>query len=113
MQLYTDDNDNFKIKDWGYDEDAKIDLTFTLNGDGTITVPKQFTGYIHPTYGEVSIIDVYSYYGSDRGGSYDHHSGTFSLYVVYIVDAGSWSRDYDTFILDMNTVTRSPSRIQH
>lgn len=113
LQLYTDDNDNFKIKDWGYVEDAKIDLTFTLNGDGTITVPKQFTGYIHPTYGEVSIIDVYSYFGSDRGGSYDHHSGTFSLYVVYIVDAGSWSRDYDTFILDMNTVTRSPSRIQH
>lgn len=113
------------ISDWGYGIDFQMtcaDLTdLDADGDVTIHIPCQFTGYVHTTYGEVWVADSYNYLSflRDKGFNvsqaeidsyefasyYSPETGTFNPFLAYYVPfydtGGSWfGENYELFQLD-------------
>lgn len=87
-------SNKYKISHWGYD----VDFTFTLNEDGTVSVPEQETGYEHSSYGMVMVCDYNTYAGStDYPCYYDSETGTFTFCLVYYVEAVYLAYGYETF----------------
>lgn len=92
-------NITLTISDWGYGVPFQIvipDLNSKYS-DGTIpvTVPCQFTGYVHDTYGPVWAADYYSYlkdYANNANAdsyygesTYDPEAGYFDLRMIYYI----------------------------
>lgn len=88
----------FTISHWCYD----VDFNFVWNmDDNTITVPEQFTGYTHSSYGDVYVSDLNTYVGSNSQAAsyYDATSATFYFNLIYYVDAGYFGYGYETFAI--------------
>ena len=90
-----DSNPNrFKVSHWGYD----VDFYFEFQEDGSVLVDDQETGYVHSSYGMVSVRDYVTAAGTTEYGqsSYDPETGTFSFLVNYYVSAGSFGSGVET-----------------
>lgn len=85
-----DTDDQYKIVDWG----GGVDFNFTWNSKtNAVSVPENYIGDAHPSYGEVFCSDAASYGNSnippaDYPCSYDAASSTFTFNLVYYVSAG-------------------------
>lgn len=97
-------SNKYKISHWGYD----VDFTFTLNEDGTVSVPEQETGYEYSSYGMVMVCDYNTYTGStDYPCYYDSETNTFVFCLVYYVEEGAVGYGYETFqITDQSVKAR-------
>lgn len=97
LTLYKSDSNanRYKIEHWGYD----VDFKFTYNEEtGEIKVDDQETGFVHPDYGMIYIMDYADYKPSDGISSY-YKDGTFYFAVFYYDADGAWGADYETFTL--------------
>lgn len=92
----SDSNPNrYKVEHWGYD----VDFKFTYNAEtGEVVVDDQETGYVHPSYGMVNVIDVSTYYETNEMPGY-YENGVFYFAVAYYVSDGSFGYNYETFTL--------------
>lgn len=83
-------DDQYKIVDWG----GGVDFNFTWNSKtNAVSVPENYIGTAHPSYGDVFCSDAASYGSSkypaaDYPCSYDASTGTFTFNLVYYVSAG-------------------------
>lgn len=68
---------------------AGVDVTFTVNDDLTITVPTQ-TGWVHPTYGNVSV-------QGQAGSAVSPCTGTITLVLKHFVPEGSFGTGAEVF----------------
>lgn len=98
----SDQNEyRFKISHVFYD----VDFIFEMDPEtGALSYEDQFTGYTHPTYGDVMVGEMRNYYADaeDYVGSFSN--GKFKFYNVYFVDAGSFGYGIETFTLTANAV---------
>jgi hypothetical protein len=98
-----DDKDNvYKISEWF----NGVDFIFTWDKTtNAVTVPSQFTGYTHPSYGAVNVEDMSSYSEkyAEKKSYYDPATKTFHFLVVYYVSAGAFGGDDETFEVTWNT----------
>lgn len=85
-----DDNVTYKVGDWFYG----VDMTFTWDKKtNKCSVPEQFSGYIHSSYGNVYVADLANYAG-DSGYYenypcyYDPETSTFHFTVTYFISSG-------------------------
>lgn len=91
QKLYQKDGTNiYKLPDWG----GGIDLMFTMDSNGVITVAQQYIGADHSTYGAVYITST----GADATSYYDGNR-TYYFNCRYIVSAGSFGTMYEAFVL--------------
>ena len=96
--MKRDDLENtFKIEQWG----IGTDFMFTWNKtDNSCAVLEQSTGYVHPSYGEVFILEGAVYkaekYGEHKS-FYDPEAKTFHFFPVYFVDAGAFGQYEEVF----------------
>lgn len=90
LELYQCDQDKtkYKITHWCFD----VDFNFTMLSTGAVYVPEQETGYTHPTYGMINIVENVDYWETlDYGtSSYDASTGTFTFCITYFVSAGNF-----------------------
>ena len=89
-------DDTFKISDWFYG----VDLTFKWNQTtNEVNIPQQFSGYAHPSYGEVYVGEAGEVSSKWDGGPsyYDPDTKTFHFHIIYFVSAGSFGADDETF----------------
>jgi len=100
--LQRDDQPNtFKVEHWGYD----VDFTFYWDQEtNEIAIPEQFTGYTHPSYGDVMISDFPNYDSSyaQYTGHVDPETGEATVYVVYFVSAGVFGNGPENFTIHLN-----------
>lgn len=93
----------FAIEHWGYD----VTLYLLYDDEtGIVSVPSQYIGYTHDSYGDVYICD-YEEYCEIRGrdfdnsyGSFDTELGIISIPVAYYVSAGAFGLGYEYIYLD-------------
>lgn len=106
LTLQCDPNyeNTYVISDWGYG----VDFEFTYDPtSGKVIVPIQFTGYVHPSYGNVYVGEAktivsekYSDYDKLVDSSYDPKTNTFSFCVAYYCQAGLFGTGVETFSTD-------------
>lgn len=104
----------FKITNWGAGmfTGEGVELTIDMTPDHVCTILPQFTGYVHPSYGEVYVTDYNTATGSTKYPStYDPETGVFDFVVNYHCSAGSFGSDYETFTMDRFYATRDTVRI--
>lgn len=87
----------YKIPNWF----EGADFTFKWDSEtNKVLVTDQFSGYVHPSYGEVWVDEVSDYAGEEVEPSYyDPESKTFYFGLIYYVSAGSFGHGYETFTL--------------
>lgn len=93
LQQRDDKPEMFRLLHWGYD----VDFYFTWNQKtNAMTVPANYIGYDHPSYGPVFVADwatvglgSYAQYPC----AYDPETKTATLNVNYFVSAGSFGGD--------------------
>lgn len=96
---YNAEDDVYRITHWGYD----VDFTFILDKEtNEVTVPAQFTGYTHSSYGDVYVGEA-NEVGKEEWGApdsfYDPETLTFNFSVAYFVEAGYFGHGVETFTL--------------
>lgn len=92
LELYQrDGTTTYKFPDWG----GGIELTFTCDESGNITVPQQYIGANHSSYGAVYITSS----NADASSYYDAGSKTYYFNCRYIVSAGSFGTFPEKFEL--------------
>ncbi len=88
----------YRVDNWGDGVSLVIDCDLTT---GQCKVEPQFTGNVNELYGEVWVADYAIYSGDNSHTSkFDSSTGKFELYLVYYVDAGYFSPDYEYLQLD-------------
>lgn len=104
---YNPNTKMYEIPNWGYG----VTLTFSVE-DNKISVPLQYVGYTHPSYGQVNItdfshLDEYlgegfcAYFGIDpTEKGYINDDGTYCFLVAYAVSAGTFGRGMEYFYPD-------------
>ena len=109
LELYQSDADAtcFKIAHWGMD----VDFVFTWDkSTGVVNVPENYSGYTHPTYGDVMVLEAADYnpdkYG-DYASEYDADESTFYFCVAYAVEAGTFGVGYENFKVNWGAASRS------
>ena len=87
-----------KVQHWGSDVDLILDYD---SSTGVVYLPETFTGYVHATYGPVSITD-YTNYKPDatERGKFDKEKGIISLAIYYFDPDGGWGAGYEYIYLD-------------
>ena len=104
---YNPNTEMFEIPHWGYNQT----LSFSVDDDNNISVPLQWTGYTHSTYGDVYItdfshLDEYcgsgfcEHYGLDPNQKGVIEDGVYYFLVAYAVKAGTFGRGYEAFYPD-------------
>lgn len=99
----------YEIRNWGYG----VTFKFTYDEEtGKISVPQQFTGYTHPSYGRVFVGDSsmlpqswIDYFEIDvEPQSFVDEDGNFHFYLSYILEAGAYAgTDYEFYLLDSDS----------
>ena len=98
LTLYSCDNDetSYKITNWG----GGVSFTFSWDtSTNEITVDDQSIGYTHSTYGDVYVMDLVDYTGSEDYGVSYYEDGVFYFAVIYYVSAGYFGYGTETFTL--------------
>lgn len=96
-----DKDDVYRIEEWFYG----VNLVFTWDkATNKCQVDEQFTGYTHPSYGDVYVCDgpTFSSQLADKPVLFDPATSTFKFYLVYYCSAGVFARDVDTFEVTFN-----------
>ena len=111
----SDANDGtYKISHWGYD----VDFVFTWNENtNEVTVPEQFTGYTHSTYGDVYVSDVPTYDPEESTYEeypcyYDPDKATFHFTLIYYVSAGVFGVGAETFTVEWDAQAKAVKGIK-
>lgn len=94
----SDTNPNrYKIEHWGYD----VDFIFSMDPEtGLLAFDDFFTGYSHPSYGDVYGVDIYNSYADEEPSYYK--DGVFYFNISYEVSAGSFGGGFEKFTLTGN-----------
>lgn len=97
LTLSVDPNyeNTYVISNWGYG----VDFRFTWDGGENVCVADQFTGYTHPSYGEVWVDELADYTGNTNLGVSTYADGVFTFNVIYYVSAGYFGYGEETFTL--------------
>lgn len=113
LEIYQsqDDPTRFKITHWGYN----TDFIFTWNSvSGEVNVPQNFSGYTHPSYGDVYVMEAADYnpekYG-EYSSNYDSETGTFNFCVSYVVEAGSFGTGFEAFAVNWAAASGARSQV--
>lgn len=77
------------IKNW---IDSSYPIKLTYDTDGNITFAAQSTGYVHPTYGMITINPT-----PGTTSTFNTCTRTLTLYATYTVSAGSFGAKVETF----------------
>ncbi len=112
LELYQSDSDatRYKIEHWGYD----VDFFFNFNAStGEVLVDENETGYVHPSYGTVEVIDIVSYVGDSSYGQSSYSNGTFTFGLVYFCSAGMFNYGEETFTLNDAASAKSHKVARH
>ena len=107
LECYSDPNyeGKYVITSWGYG----VDFEFYDNGDGTVSIPTQWTGYNHSSYGPVYVLDSKDYWSAASLETYpelgepskwDKESGVITFNTVYAVSAGYFGYGEECFTFD-------------
>jgi hypothetical protein len=102
---YDENQVIYTVSHWGYDVDLNIYMDKSVvyeDGTYSVTVPDTFIGYVHSTYGNVYVADIYTYTGAEKYADYSYYDpekGTFYLCLVYYCDEGVFANGYETFQL--------------
>lgn len=107
--------DVYKVSNWGYGVDFIFTWDKTTN---ECTVPEQFTGYVHSSYGSVYVSDLYIYTGGeytyeDFPCYYDPSTSTFHFNVAYFVSEGVFGYGEETLTVTFdanNANAKSPAK---
>ena len=113
--FFTDENDNpqtdpglelqynadegvYRIAHWGYDVDFSFQWDKNTN---LVTVPNQYVGYTHSSYGDVYVGEADALNPNWALGQsyYDPETLTFHFHVAYFVSAGVFGYGDETFTL--------------
>lgn len=104
----------YKVEHWGYD----VDFYFTWDKNtNKCSVPAQYTGYTHSTYGKVYVSDIATYDDEttykDAPCVYDAATNTFTFNVIYYVSAGYLAYGPETFTVTWGTgdASEAPRKI--
>ena len=93
-----DKKDVFVIEEWGMSS-----LEFTWNQEtNEVEVAYQYTGYDHPSYGPVYMVEGALYNAEHYGENtsyYDPETKTFHLFPAYFVQAGSFGQFEELFVI--------------
>ena len=96
---YNEDNGAYRLTHWGYD----VDFSFVWDKEtNAVTVPEQFTGYVHSSYGEVYVAeadDIVKEEDAIGPGFYDPETLTFHFHVAYYVADGVFNAGDETYTL--------------
>ncbi|MBO4462563.1 MAG: hypothetical protein J5797_00015 [Prevotella sp.] len=95
---YNAEEDVYRITHWGYD----VDFTFKMDKNtNLVTVPNQFTGYTHSTYGDVYIGEADALNPAWALGQsyYDPETLAFHFRVAYFVSQGVFGKGEEIFTL--------------
>lgn len=88
----------YKVSHWGYDVDFYFIWDKTTN---RLTVPAQYSGYTHSSYGKVYVADLVNYDEEtpfkDAPSTYDPETGVFTFNLIYYVSAGYFGYGEETF----------------
>jgi len=103
LQQRDDKPNMFRVLHWGYD----VEFNFTWDQEtNECTVPSQYTGYTHPSYGELNVADISIWQGTnlyaDYPCVYDPATSTFTFNVAYYVSAGSFGYGSETMVIHLN-----------
>jgi len=101
QNLLNENQQKYILKDWFYGVDLEISYDASQTIPGTdyviLSVAPQFSGYTHPSYGQVYVADSYYYWHEFRGQDvtfmqvpsyYIPEEGLFVLNLAYFVSAG-------------------------
>lgn len=92
LELYQKDGSTeHKLCNWG----GGVDLMFNVAADGTITIPSQYIGADHPTYGAVYITSD----NSDAASRYDAASKTYFINGRWYCAAGNFGTMPEKFVV--------------
>jgi len=96
---YNAEEDAYRITHWGYN----VDFTFVWDKEtNAVSVPEQFTGYVHSSYGEVYVAeadDIVKEENAIGPSYYDPETLTLHFHVAYYVEAGVFGAGDETFTL--------------
>lgn len=95
---YNEEEGVYRITHWGYN----VDFTFKMDEEThLVTVPNQFTGYTHSSYGDVYIGEADALNPAWALGQsyYEAETLTFHFRVAYFVSAGVFGKGEETFTL--------------
>ncbi|MEG0500141.1 MAG: hypothetical protein RR550_03350, partial [Rikenellaceae bacterium] len=92
-KLYQRDDKKslYKIPEWG----GGITLMFSMDENNVITVPRQYIGADHSSYGKVYIESA----SSKKESYFDEAKVTYFFNCAYVVDAGSFGTMEEKFVL--------------
>ena len=112
-ELFQQEGTNlYKITDWG----GGVDYIFTWDKETNACATQMgYIGYTDPDYGEVSVVDVCTYWSDlsyeDWPSQYLPESNTFCFYNVYVVEAGYWGPYLEYFEVEWDAdATPAPAR---
>jgi hypothetical protein len=114
-ELFQQEGTNlYKITDWG----GGVDYIFTWDKETNVCATQMgYVGYTDPDYGEVSVVDVCTYWSDlsyeDWPSHYysDPEYNAFYFYNVYVVEAGYWGPYLEYFEVEWDAdATPAPAR---
>lgn len=92
LELYQrDGTTEYKFTDWG----GGIELFFNCDEAGNITVPQQYIGANHSSYGQIFITSA----NANAPSRYDAATKTYYFNCRYIVSAGSFGTFSESYVL--------------
>ena len=103
-------DNTYRIANWG----GGTNFEFTWDPEtNKCTVPEQFTGYTHSSYGDVFVSDVPTYTDEvtyeDFPCSYDPATKTFTFNLIYYVSAGDFNKGPETFKVEWDSAAAAPA----
>lgn len=95
LQQRDDDPTQYRLLHWGYD----VVLNFSIDKNNQVTVPEQWVGYDHPSYGSVMVSDINTYTGTQNYPTQMTEDGDYAVPVIYYVSAGNFGNGYEYLTL--------------
>ncbi len=97
QSVTSPNNYQLKVQKWGYG----VELIMNYDSStGEVYVPETFTGYVHPTYGNIYIADFTNYSAQAPKGYFDTQKGIIALSVYYYDAEGPWNAGYEYLYID-------------
>lgn len=116
LEVFKDPNyeNTYVIEHWGND----VDFTFNYDpATGKVTVPLNYTGADHSSYGSIYAVEAKSYFDPEKyedysklvDSYYDASTKTFNFCLAYVVQAGYFGWTVEPFTLDQDVTFSSAS----
>ena len=107
---YNADDDVYRITHWGYD----VDFTFKWDkATNAVSVPSQYIGYTHSSYGDVYIVEADDLNPAWEVGPsyYDPETGIFHFHVAYYVSAGVFAYGEEVYTVSWDAASRAQAPV--